>query len=60
MGAPQQLLEGIQVVLTGHDDAENALSDVGVHPLLPGKLQDLRTELRERKGDREDGLEKLG
>lgn len=42
---PQQLLEGVQIIFTGHEDTEDVPSDLGVHSLFPRQLQNLRTEL---------------
>lgn len=50
---PDQLLKGIQIILTGHDHAENVPPDLSVHPLLPGQFQDFGTKLRQKEDFKE-------
>lgn len=46
---PQQLVKGIQVVLAGHEHAEDVPSDLRVHPLLSGQFQDFGGELKTKR-----------
>ena len=46
---PEQFFECVQVIFTGHDHTEDVSSDVSVHPLFPGQLQDFGTKLKQTK-----------
>lgn len=43
---PDQLLECIQVILTGHYHTEDVSSDISVHPLFPSQIQDFGAKLK--------------
>lgn len=46
---PEELLKGVQVILTGHNDAEDVPPDVRVHALLACQIQHFGTELRDEE-----------
>lgn len=46
---PEELLKGIQIILTGHNDAEDVPPDVRVHALFACQLQHFGTELRDEQ-----------
>lgn len=45
---PEQFLKRVQVIFTGHNHTEDVSSDLSVHPLFPGQLQDFGTKLKKK------------
>lgn len=43
---PEQFLKCIQIIFAGHNHTEDVSSDLRVHPLFPGQIQDFGTKLK--------------